>query len=104
MLTIYKLLQTYGLIHGLSEERVRWFESTASGTGIIDEGDEDFDIIVAAGILEGDYVYFRADSEVMDSGVHDEQWVTIVDTGSVHRVFNVYKVLTIDEVLRAETA
>lgn len=101
-LTLHQLLteKNCGLIHGLSLNRVRWFESTASEGGIdLGDGEDDYDIIVASGIEEGDYVYFRADAKVQDAGIHDEDWVSIKDTKDCRRVFNVYKVLKASEVL-----
>jgi hypothetical protein len=103
-MTIFQLLKGHGLIHVLTNTRVMWFESMASEVTvdlIDDNGNtiEDFRVIVASFIEDDDYIIFNSDAPVEDAGIDGEQFVIIQSCDGVRRVFNVYKVLSFDEIV-----
>lgn len=97
---LFDLLQRHGLFHGLSGDHIRWFETMAAEADVdLAEGEESYPVIGMNGIQNCDCVYFDADAEVEDAGIHDENWIAIKDLGGCRRVFNAYRVLTPKEVL-----
>lgn len=100
-MNIHTLLndKEFGLYYPEANSYARWTVTMASDASVdIDEGEEDFPVILLFDIKDDDYVPVRADAEVLPADDDEKLHVTLTDIAGVTRFFKVFKILSHDEI------